>query len=474
MNTDKTPGNVPATANQPNQLGIKKENSVSDNAGAFDRLISSIPEKIRKSWFWFLAYIFNVAYFIFSLINANVNRADDIPFTIPMFPGIIFTCIIFIQIFADPIDPIAPEGLSQAKKEEAEKKRTHQRYKWMIFAYSFMMLSLLLTFYPFISSFDKPGETETYRDRPISVFVGCSLDSKVKHLSCFKTESENSDPNRTVANSKPSDSNKPPEHQESKESAADPQQAVGAWIVNIGGYVNKCSNKNSDEYGKAVTCEVNGGLLVPLYFVILALMGGSISLTRRLPELQKQAGSEHIATEKQPKLTQYEFREHLIFQIVQFISAPFLAILAYYLIEPSNTTNSVALAFTAGFASETILLMVRSIANKITPEISGGAQYGAIAGVITLNDKGTGLVQPAQKVEVSLSESPQISSITDEGGFYLLGNVPVGEHSISIKYRVMVNGAEVEKLKKDTVKIDRAQAIVKKNVTILAEDSIQK
>jgi hypothetical protein len=187
-------------------------------------------------------------------------------------------------------------------------------------------------------------------------------------------------------------------------------------------------------------------------------MGGSISLTRRLPELQKQVSTEHIATEQQPKLTQYEFREYLIFQIVQFISAPFLAILAYYLIDPSNTTNAVAVAFTAGFASETILLMVRSIANKITPSTSTGAQYGAIAGIVTFGENNEPL---AEKVEVFLSESPQIRSITDERGFYILGNVPIGEHSISIK---SIDQAKI--LKKDTVKIERAQAIVKKNVTI--------
>ena len=198
----------------------------------------------------------------------------------------------------------------------------------------------------------------------------------------------------------------------------------------------------------------------------MALMGGSISLTRRLPELQKQAGSEHIGTEKQPKLSQYEFREHLIFQMVQFISAPFLAILAYYLVDPSDTTSSVALAFTAGFASESILLMIRSVANKITPETNAGPQYGAVAGVVTLSGKGAGSEEPAQKVEVSLSESPQIQSITDDKGFYMLGNVPVGEHSISIKFTTKVNEKEIENLKKVTVKIERAQAIVKKNVTI--------
>ena len=191
----------------------------------------------------------------------------------------------------------------------------------------------------------------------------------------------------------------------------------------------------------------------------MALMGGSISLTRRLPELQKQAGSEHIATEQQPKLSQYEFREHLIFQMVQFISAPFLAILAYYLIEPSNATNAVALAFIAGFASETILLMVRSVANKITPQTAEALQYGAIAGIVRFegNDK-----EIPQTAEVFLTELPhQAHAVTDTDGFYTLNNVPVGDHSLSVKY---LNQNEI--LATSMVKVTHAQAVVKKNFDI--------
>jgi len=448
MNTDKTPDDAQTTAYQPDQSDqprIEKENPLSVNPGVLDRIIASIPKQIKTHWFWILAYGSNLVYFIFSLISANYGNDD--PFTIPMFPGIIFTFIIFVQIFADPIDPMPPEGLDQEKREIFEKKRSHQRYKWMIFAYSFMLLSLMLTIYPFINPFfDKFHEnTKKLREKPISVLIGCSSDSRNKNLSCFKSETKIGADGKLETKDVPSD---------------------GSWIINIGGHIKQCRDPNTeviDKYGHTFVCPISDGLLVPLYFIILALMGGSISLTRRLPELQKQAGSEHVATERQPKLTQYEFREHLIFQIVQFISAPFLAILAYYLVDPSNTTNAVALAFTAGFASETILLMIRSIANKITPETITGPQYGAIAGVVTFKDVA------AKKAEVFLSESPQIHSVTDEQGFYILSNVPVGEHSISIK---SIDNEEI--LKKDTVKIDRAQAIINKNVVITAKDGGQK
>ena len=154
--------------------------------------------------------------------------------------------------------------------------------------------------------------------------------------------------------------------------------------------------------------------------------------------------------------------------MVQFISAPFLAILAYYLIEPSNTTNAVVLAFAAGFASETILLMVRSLANKITPENTATQQYGAVTGVVTLVNKDPSSPgKPADNIQVSLSGSSQIQTITDAQGFYILGNVPVGDHTILFANKKK----EVEI--KETVKIERAQAIAKKNVTIVEQGSGQ-
>ena len=44
---------------------------------------------------------------------------------------------------------------------------------------------------------------------------------------------------------------------------------------------------------KVVTGEINGGLVVPLYVVVLALFGGAISMTRRVPEYQRRALDSH-------------------------------------------------------------------------------------------------------------------------------------------------------------------------------------
>ncbi|MDO8894501.1 hypothetical protein [Nitrosomonas sp.] len=490
-----------------------------------------IPEWVKANWLWIAAHIINLWWVHDSFFSGS---------GIPILPVVIFMCIIFVQIYTDPISPVPIEA-DKAEREQLEKIRSEQRNKWMKFAYSFMLLSLLLTFYPFINPLfnstektqsesgeqkkattdinPKPGSNEkirarsgetalnesaqkkikpderpyldTLRERPIAVFIGCSLDSKTENLRCRPKDSEKDqdksqetspaaegDKNAQNKAATKLESDKKDQSQTASQKENDTKnqtqqtssKGVGyAWVINIGGYIKQCNqdDTDNDKYGKSITCEVKDGLLIPLYFIIMALMGGSISLTRRLPELQKQAGSEHIATAKQPRLSQYEFREHLIFQMVQFISAPFLAILAYYLIEPSNTTNAVVLAFTAGFASETILLMVRSVANKITPETSAGPQYGAIAGIVLFEaeDDRKNVEKDRKKMEVFLTELPhQAHSIVDQG-LYTLSNVLVGEHSISVKF---IDSEKI--IKKDIVKVAHAQAIFNKNITITKQE----
>jgi hypothetical protein len=61
---------------------------------------------------------------------------------------------------------------------------------------------------------------------------------------------------------------------------------------------------------------------------------------------------------------------------MQVISAPLIAITAYYLIEPELRATSVALAFTSGFASETVLLAIRALVEKLKPNVKSGTQAG--------------------------------------------------------------------------------------------------
>jgi hypothetical protein len=106
---------------------------------------------------------------------------------------------------------------------------------------------------------------------------------------------------------------------------------------------------------------IHGGLVVPLYVLVLALIGGAVSMTRRVPEYQRRAMS------TQDALTNQQARESLVFQIMQVVSAPLIAAAAYYIVNPSNRLGSVVLGFGSGFASEPILLMIRGLVEKLSP-----------------------------------------------------------------------------------------------------------
>ncbi len=170
---------------------------------------------------------------------------------------------------------------------------------------------------------------------------------------------------------------------------------------------------------------VDGGLVVPLYFVILALIGGAVSLTRRVPEYQKQSAPNYVGTETEPKLDIANLREKLVFQIVQFISAPFIAVVAYHLINPGEMKYSVALGFTAGFASETILLMIRALVQKVNPAGTKVIQKGAVSGLVADN-AGQGLAD----IEVKAIGPSGLTTQMDNKGHFVIQDIPVGQHAI--------------------------------------------
>lgn len=141
------------------------------------------------------------------------------------------------------------------------------------------------------------------------------------------------------------------------------------WLLNIGGTLSGQAEGSKAVVGsKANRANIEGGIVVPLPFVVIALFGGAISLSRRIPELQKRAEQTYIATQDSPKLTHAELREKLLFQIVQYVSAPMIAIVAYQAIKPDSQSSAAALAFLCGFGSETVLLMIRGLADGLRPK----------------------------------------------------------------------------------------------------------
>ncbi len=136
------------------------------------------------------------------------------------------------------------------------------------------------------------------------------------------------------------------------------------WVANLGGRAEKNGL-------------INGGLVVPLYVVVLALFGGAISMTRRVPEYQRRAMDSHDV------LTNAEARESLVFQIMQVFTAPLIAVTTYYIILPDTPLKSVVLGFGSGFASEPILLMIRALVDKLRPATSAPPPT-ATSGAVTV------------------------------------------------------------------------------------------
>ncbi|TCF96873.1 hypothetical protein BZM26_34895 [Paraburkholderia strydomiana] len=112
---------------------------------------------------------------------------------------------------------------------------------------------------------------------------------------------------------------------------------------------------------------VQGGFAVPYYIVLLAFIGASISLTRRIPEYQKQSESRYVGTTDAPKLNSWEARENVVFEIMQLITAPFIAMVAFYAFAPSTTASGITLAFLSGFSSSLVLLQLRGMLEGLYP-----------------------------------------------------------------------------------------------------------
>jgi len=124
-------------------------------------------------------------------------------------------------------------------------------------------------------------------------------------------------------------------------------------------------------------------------------------MTRRVPEYQGRA------MDLQDPLTNVQARGFLVFQIMQVISAPLIAVTAYYIVKPTTPLTSVVLGFGSGFASEPILLMIRSLVEKLSP--AQPAEPSAISvrvepPSVTLQPKQT------QQFTAKVSDRPELTS----------------------------------------------------------------
>ncbi|MDA2919088.1 hypothetical protein MYX76_06270 [Desulfobacterota bacterium AH_259_B03_O07] len=229
---------------------------------------------------------------------------------------------------------------------------TPQRmYQMVLFCYLFTIISLLGSVLPFIIFPSIPILPQLMIKSPIGILNGCIEDKQPNNEGQVKqVETANQRLPQELICSK----------------------SNGQWVVNIGGTISSEdkqkvfeSFENKDQKLRDLwpLLRIQGGLVVPLYFIVLSLMGAAVSMTRRVPEYQGR-----IRNGEDDEITEWKAREMLVFQIMQVVSAPLIAVTAYYLIDPSSRTTTVILGFSSGFASETILLLIRSLVNKIRPE----------------------------------------------------------------------------------------------------------
>ena len=161
------------------------------------------------------------------------------------------------------------------------------------------------------------------------------------------------------------------------------------WFLHIGSKVSvpnseqpgAATNDNPSPEGKVGAASGNrsyailkGGLVVPLYVVLLALAGGAVSLTRRLPEYQRQVASNAAGISgqsNQPSISAVRARELVVFQIMQVFTAPLIAIVAFAVFSPDTDLAGALLGFLSGFSSETILLRLRKTADALSGKEEG-------------------------------------------------------------------------------------------------------
>jgi hypothetical protein len=117
-----------------------------------------------------------------------------------------------------------------------------------------------------------------------------------------------------------------------------------------------------------------GGVVVPVFFLAIALMGALVNMARKLPEFQeriepsyRQEYESKLANsgDVQTPITWEYARDLVVFQIIQVLSAAGIAVLAYSWARPEDQATTVIIAFAAGFSSEMFLLAIRGVVDRV-------------------------------------------------------------------------------------------------------------
>jgi hypothetical protein len=171
---------------------------------------------------------------------------------------------------------------------------------------------------------------------------------------------------------------------------------------------------------------------VPLFVVVLAFIGGAVSLSRRIPEYQRRSEPGYVPTDREPAMLPFQARENVVFQVMQLTSAPFLAMATWYIVSPATVAAAAGLAFGTGFASEPLLLMIRGMVEGIRPE---GSRIPApmardLKGVVLRKADRTPVT--GAQVTLTLQGDPEQRVLaTDAKGEFVFANVKAGKVTLT-------------------------------------------
>lgn len=172
--------------------------------------------------------------------------------------------------------------------------------------------------------------------------------------------------------------------------------------------------------------KVHSGFVVPLFVVVLALFGGAINLMRRVPEIQKRSHEDYTGTEKESPLTPWEVREWVVFQILQLIAAPFIAMVAYYAVDSRELTAAVAVGFLSGFWSEGVLMRIRAILESPEKTKTQAASKPTAQLKVAVRRNGAPLEGATVSIARAVGDKPLLTAKTDATGDAVLTNVSPG------------------------------------------------
>lgn len=120
-----------------------------------------------------------------------------------------------------------------------------------------------------------------------------------------------------------------------------------------------------------------GGIVIPVYFFILAMAGSLVSMARKLPEFQARSNREYTGDyrekrfhtyDQRPPIHQSQVSEYVIFQMLQVITTLPIAVVAYAYIRPENMASNILLGFAAGYSSEIFLMAVRKFSDALVAQ----------------------------------------------------------------------------------------------------------